>query len=160
MSTRPVQDEQLTLVIGIGNFYRGDDALGIVVARRLKARNPDHITIVEQSGEGAALMAAWQHASSVIVVDAMKSGAQPGSIQRFDAHTEPLPSRIFPKSTHAFSLVEAIELARVLGQLPQQLIVYAVEGKNIAPGEGLSAEVEQAADELERLLAGPQVIVA
>jgi len=160
MSTSQVQDEQFTLVIGIGNLYRGDDALGIVVARRVKARNPAQVTIVEQSGEGAALLEAWQDASSVIVVDAMNSGARPGTIQRFDAHTEPLPGRTFPCSTHAFGLLEAMELARVLGKLPQRLIVYGVEGKSFAPGEGLSAEVEQAADELERLLAGPQVIVA
>lgn len=160
MSGRPAQDEQFTLVIGIGNVYRGDDALGIVVARRLKARNPVRTTVIEQSGEGAALLEAWQDASTVIVVDAMNSVAQPGSIRRFDAHSEPLPSRIFPCSTHAFSLLEAIELARVLGLLPRRLIVYGVQGKSFAPGEGLSAEVEHAAVVLERLLAETELAFA
>lgn len=158
MNSNPEQDDQVTLVIGIGNLYRSDDAVGLVVARRIKALNPARLTVVEQSGEGAALLAAWQDAPSVIVVDAMNSGAEPGTVLRFDALKQPLASRTFYYSTHAFSLAEAVGLARALGQLPQRLIVYGVEGKSFAPGEGLSAEVAQAAvTVIERLLAEPEL---
>ena len=153
MSTDSEQNELTTLVIGLGNLYRSDDALGIVVARLLKTRSPGHVTVIEQSGEGAALMEAWQDFSTVIIVDAMNSDAEPGTIYRFDASSEPLPGRIFHYSTHAFSLVEAIELARTLGELPQRLIVYGIQGKNFAAGQQLSAEVEHAIGVvIERLL--------
>ena len=47
-------------------------------------------------------------------------------------------------------MVEAIELARALGNFPQPMVVYGIEGKNFAAGIGLSAEVEKAAGETVR----------
>ena len=37
------------LVIGVGNGYRGDDAVGLMVAQRLQ-RSLDHVTIVSTAG--------------------------------------------------------------------------------------------------------------
>ena len=44
------------LVIGIGNQYRGDDALGILLARRINSLNLPQVRVIEQAGEGAALI--------------------------------------------------------------------------------------------------------
>ncbi|MBI2928176.1 MAG: hydrogenase maturation protease [Verrucomicrobia bacterium] len=146
-----------TLIIGIGNRYRRDDGVGIVVARRLAPERLDGIRVIERSGEGAALLEAWQGAERVIVVDAVQSGAPPGTIHRLDARAQPMPTRFFHYSTHAFSLAEAIELARALDQLPRRLLVYGVEGADFTAGEGLSPEVAAAVDEVvHRLRAGLQ----
>ncbi len=133
-----------TRVIGIGNEYRHDDAVGLVVARALREKNLDHVEIVEMSGEGAALIEAWKNAKRVILIDAVQSGAPPGTVYRFEAHQQPIPTEFFRYSTHSFGVVEAIELARTLGQLPQELIVYGIEGENFEAGVGLSPEVERA----------------
>jgi hydrogenase maturation protease len=133
------------LVIGVGNEFRGDDGVGLEVARALLAEVPPHVTVLEASGEGAALMEAWKGYERVIVVDATSSGSPPGAIHRFEAHREPLPAPFFHYSTHAFSVAEAIEMARALGQLPPEIIVYGIEGKQFVAGEGLSPEVETAA---------------
>jgi len=138
------------LIAGIGNEYRGDDAVGLIVARRLKERLADSVTVIEQSGDGAALIEAWRNAQTVVVIDATMSGAAPGTIRRFDANAQPIPTASFRCSTHAFSLAEAIELARALRQLPPRLVIYGIEGKNFAAGVGLSAEVEKAAGETVR----------
>jgi len=148
MNNLPTRNGLKTLVIGIGNLYRGDDAVGIVVAHRLRARNPPGVMVVEANGEGATLLDTWKDAPAVIVLDAANSGAAPGTIHRFDAGSERMPSRFFHCSTHAFSLAEAIELARALGQPPSQLIVYGIEGKDFTAGHELSAEAQQAAAEV------------
>lgn len=132
------------LVIGVGNVYRSDDGVGIVVARRLGERKPAGVAIVEESGEGTALLSRWKDAQGVILVDAVHSGETPGTIRRIDARAEPIPVRLFHCSSHAFSVAEAVELGRALNQLPQQLTLYGIEGGNFTAGEGLSAEVEQA----------------
>jgi hydrogenase maturation protease len=142
----------IPLIIGIGNEYRGDDAAGLIVARRLRERLADSIPVLEQGGDGVVLMEAWRGAERVIIIDAMASGAPPGTIRRFDAKARPLPKSAFRLSTHAFGAVEAIELARALGELPQSLIVYGIEGKNFAAGACASAEVETAASEIIRQL--------
>ena len=132
------------IVIGVGNEYRGDDGVGILVARRLQELFLAKINVLEKSGEGAALIDSWKGASWVMLVDAVHSGAPPGTIHRFDAHAAQIPTGFFHYSTHAFSVAEAIELARSLGQLPPHLIVCGIEGESFAAGVGLSHAVEQA----------------
>jgi hydrogenase maturation protease len=131
-------------VIGIGNPFRSDDGAGIVVARALREGIPDGVSVIEQRGEGAALLEAWNGAGAVVLVDAVQSGAAPGTIHRLDACAQQIPTRFFHYSSHAFSVAEAVELARALNRLPPRLIVYGIEGRNFGAGEGLSAEVTQA----------------
>lgn len=133
------------LVIGVGNAYRSDDGVGLFVVRQIDVRNLPNVTVSQASGEGAALIETWRGADTVILIDAVESGAPTGAIHRFDANAERIPSKFFHYSTHAFSVAEAIELARVLNQLPQRLIVYGIEGKTFEAGIDLSVQVVQAA---------------
>jgi hydrogenase maturation protease len=146
-------DKSGTLVIGLGNQYRRDDAVGLIVARCLRERAPEHVRVLEESSEGAALMESWKDADAVILIDAVHSGAEPGILHRLDANRQPIPTEFSHCSTHAFSTAEAIELARALGRLPPRLVVYGIEGKTFEAGLGLSPEVEKAAREVvERVL--------
>lgn len=134
------------VVIGVGNTYRRDDGVGVWAVRQLRGRllNAD-VTVLEQSGEGGALLDAWRGAAVVILVDAVASGAPVGTIHRLDATQQTFPLGFFHYSTHAFSLAEAVELARALGELPPRCVVYGIEGGDFAMGEGLSAAVERSA---------------
>jgi hydrogenase maturation protease len=137
------------LVIGIGNAYRRDDGVGLVAARRLKnQRSRRSFRVLEHSGEGADLMDCWEGADAVILIDAVRSGAKPGTLHRWNAGRRPLPARTFRGSSHAFSLVAAVELARVLRRLPAHLIVYGVEGQDFRAGTELSSETEEAVSDL------------
>lgn len=141
------------LVIGVGNVYRRDDGAGIMAARALRAQAPAGIVVREESGEGASLIEAWQDASEVVVVDATRSGSAAGTIHCLEASRQILPARFFHYSTHAFSVAEAVELARALGRLPRRLLVYGIEGKDFESGEGLSPEVGMAvAQVVERII--------
>lgn len=135
-------------VIGIGNDYRRDDAAGRSVARRLKTWAPPGAEILEETGEGTALLEAWRGAEDVFLIDAVQSGAPPGTLHRIDVSTEPLPASLFRHSTHAFGIAEAVELARVLHQLPPRLIIYGIEGERFDTGVGLSPAVEKAVAEV------------
>ena len=132
------------LVIGIGNEYRSDDGVGLVVARELRVKNLPDMLIIESSGDGAALMEAWEAAQSVIIIDAASSRGAPGTIHHFDALAQSIPTGFSFHSTHAFGVAEAIGLARALQQLPPRLLVYAIEGENFSAGVGLSPEVARA----------------
>lgn len=138
----------MTLVIGIGNPWRHDDAAGVELARRLAAAAPESVTVREQEGEPVALVDAWEGAEAAVIVDAVSSGAPPGTVHRFDAVSGPLPARTFAHSTHALGLAEAIELGRALGRLPERLAVYGIEGERFDAGAGLSPAVERAVDRL------------
>ena len=141
------------VVIGVGNPYRRDDAAGLVVAQRLRKEAPAHVTVIELEGEPTALLDAWKDAHTVVLIDAVFSGAEAGTIHRLDAQAAAIPQQLFRYSTHAVSVAEAIELARALGRLPPKLVVYGIEGKDFSAGVGLSPEVEGRVAELtERVL--------
>jgi hydrogenase maturation protease len=148
------------MVIGVGNPYRNDDAVGLVVARRIRELNLQGVTVIEASGEGASLMEAWQRADSVILIDAVYSGEEPGTIHRFDVHAQSLPAQFFNNSTHSFSVAAAIELARALNRLPQHIIVYGIEGKDFNAGTMLTAEVKEVVNcAIEKVLQDASVLL-
>ncbi len=141
------------LIIGIGNVFRGDDGVGIIAAREIQKRRIPGVQTIEESGEGTSLIDAWKDRDTVIIIDAVSSGSKPGTVHSFDAAVQQIPSKFFHYSTHAFSLAEAIELARVLNRLPGTLFVYGIEGKNFNAGSALTPEVENAGNEvLNRIL--------
>ena len=137
-----------TLIIGIGNRYRGDDAFGCVVAGEIAERLPPNAAALEHDGEPAGLMECWQGADRVVLVDAVSSGAHQGTIFRFDLTETALPEAFNLYSTHAFGVPQAVELARALGNLPPDICFIGVEGKDFGPGEVLSDTLLQAKAEV------------
>ena len=138
-----------TVVIGIGNEFRGDDALGLVAARRIARLSTGGTAVHESTGEALALMELWTEANRVILIDAA-AGLPPGEVQRYDADSEGLPAGQFTTSTHAFSLAEAIELARALDGLPPRTVVYAVGAASFEHGAKLSPDAERGCEEAVR----------
>lgn len=133
------------IVAGVGNPWRGDDAAGLAVARRL-----DGLAL---EGDATALLDVFGVADHVIVVDACAGGGNPGDIRRFDAGAAPLPVALLRSSTHAFGVADAVELARTLGRLPRTLDVYAIEGEDFSLGRGLSPAVAAAVEALAAAIA-------
>ncbi len=135
-----------TLVIGIGNRYRSDDGFGCSVAAELADRALPGVRCIEHDGEPATLMDCWQRAARVVLIDAVSSGAKPGTIFRFNLAQQALPEAFKLFSTHAFGVPQAIELARVLQKLPPQIAFIGVEGACFDAGEELSPVLLQAVD--------------
>jgi len=153
----PVAAQPVVAVIGVGNSLRRDDAAGLEVVRRLRARADGGaggradaaIAVLEYEGEPLGLLELWEGARAVVLVDAIRSGAAPGTIHRMDASREPILGLLRGSaSTHAVGVGEAIELARTLGRLPARVIVCGVEGACFEAGEGLSVEVTGVVDSL------------
>lgn len=140
------------LVVGIGNAYRSDDGAGLAVAEHVRAA-ADGVEVIACEQEPLRLLDAWGGADLALVVDAVSSGAEPGTVHRFDASTEALPVTVFRGSTHALGLGEAIELGRALGRLPGRVLVFGIEGERFSAGDRLSPAVAAAVERLASELA-------
>jgi hydrogenase maturation protease len=130
-----------TLVIGLGNPDRGDDAAGVLVARGLHGHRTKEV------GDCSELIDLWEGEESVVIVDAMRSGAKPGTVTRFDVEDTELPARAFP-STHSFGLAETVELARALDRMPGELVIFGIEASGFNHGRRLTAAVKEAVCEV------------
>src|SRR5690349_10270318 len=125
-------------IIGIGNEFRGDDAVGLLAARRLQELVSDRAEVVEAESAGVELLDLMAGARVVLLIDAVCSGQDPGKIHRLDASAGPIASELFPRSTHAIGVGEGLELARTLGVLPAKVIVYGIETGGTGIGHPLS----------------------
>jgi hydrogenase maturation protease len=143
----PELSDRTPLVIGVGNRHRGDDALGLEIAERVRRRGPAYVRVVSFEGESTGLLDLWSGAGLVILVDALSPHGHPGRLRRFEGDLSTLLSEPSTASTHAFSVGQAWKLAHTLGQLPDRLVVFGVEGEDFSPGDGLSPHV---AGSLER----------
>jgi hydrogenase maturation protease len=140
-------------IIGLGNEFRGDDAVGLLAARRLHQTIGDRAEVIEAEMVGVDLIQLMEGARVVILIDAARSGQSPGIIHRLDASSGPITVRMAPHSSHALGTSEALELARVMGVLPPRAIVYGIEAGNTEAGQALSSPVAKALDEVvERVI--------
>jgi len=132
-----------TVVIGIGNEYRHDDAAGIAVVQRLRALAPPGVELADTDGEATALIELWSGADLAIVVDAVAGTAEPGHVYRLG-----LPQRAAashgPSASHQASLGDAVALARALDRMPHRLVLFGIQVAHTGPGLGLSVAVGHA----------------
>jgi hydrogenase maturation protease len=135
-------------IIGLGNELRGDDAVGLLAARRLRQALGNRAEVIEAEMAGVDLIELMKGARVVILIDAARSGQNPGIIHRLDASDSSIGVRVFPHSTHALGISDVLELARAMGVLPARVIVYGIEAGNTEAGQALSSSVAKALDEV------------
>lgn len=135
-------------IIGVGNLFRGDDAAGLLAARRLKALVGGRADVIEAELAGLDVLDLMAEASAVILIDAARSGQPAGTIHRLNASAGPISADLFPHSTHVLNAVDAIELGRTLGLLPPRVIVYGVEVGDTTAGNDLSPAVAEVLDQV------------
>lgn len=130
-----------TMVIGVGNPYRHDDAAGLEVARLVEDVAIPGVVVLEHEGDPAGLIQAWNGAGVAYVVDAVRSGAAPGTVHTLQLDESGIPEHPKRDSSHSMGLGEAVELGKVLGRLPRTLVVIGIEGEVFDAGVGLTDEV-------------------
>jgi hydrogenase maturation protease len=129
-------------VIGVGSPY-GDDRLGWATAEMVqRALDPEAVKVSICDRPGALLLSEWQEGQRLVLVDAMRSGAQPGSLHRIAACD--IGEATSAASSHGFGVAEALALARVLGRDLSQATVFGVEMSPQQADDVLSDPVRRA----------------
>ena len=139
------------LVVGVGHPDRGDDAVGIAVAREVARVAGAGVEVREQEDPTDLVMlwAGWQR---VVLVDAVTSGGgvAPGSVHvlRTGGGRPPIAADDWARTgrggTHAFGVGAAVELARALGRLPAEVVVVGIEAAGVEHGAPLTPVVASA----------------
>ncbi len=147
-------------VLGIGSPF-GDDQAGWKVAEALKQQLSIHlhraprICIESHDRPGVRLIELIRGVNTVIIIDAVKSDSVIGTIHRFQKDTLLDTENRF--STHGISILEALQLADALNELPANLLFYGIEIGTITVNATLSQRVEKAIADLARQLKNEMV---
>jgi hydrogenase maturation protease len=133
-------------VIGIGNAMRGDDAAGLLVLKRLAQSPPEGVVLATSDGEATRLLAAMEGCDAVVLVDAVVTGAAPGTVHCWFWGAAAPVLESLRCSTHTLSVVDALALAEALGRRLPALVIIAVEAQFFELGAPLSPAVAAALD--------------
>ncbi len=139
-------DAASLVIIGVGNRVRGDDGAGPAVAGLLRGKEMPGVRIVEEERDGLSILEHWREGESVILVDAVVSGAPPGTIHRLNLLDDKLPAWSNRHSTHLIGIADAVGIARALSRLPSELRFIGIEGSAFGIGERMTDVVQQAVE--------------
>ena len=151
LSDPPAAAPPLLVVIGCGNLNRSDDGAGVYVIHRLRrtlgAALPDGVRLFDAGTGGMEVMFQARGAAALIIVDASRSGNEPGAIFRLpgsEIDTAHTPGY----SLHDFRWDHAVHAGRrILGAaFPSDLTVYLIEAGSLALGTELSPKVSAGVD--------------
>ncbi|MFQ3681913.1 hydrogenase maturation protease [Roseiflexus sp.] len=145
-----------TLIIGCGNLLRGDDGVGPILIRRLwEIGLPEGVRVADGGTAGMDVAFQMRGADRVIIIDACRTGAAPGTLYRVPGEQlEQLPP---PEgiNLHAFRWDHALAFGRWLlkDAYPRDITVFLIEGECFDHGAPLSSAVQARMEELAQSLA-------
>jgi hydrogenase maturation protease len=136
-----------TIILGIGNPVRTDDAAGLFVARLLRERLGDcsDIDVKELWAGGLRLVEAMVGYERAVVIDAMVTGTQPpGTVRRLEPGELGETNNL--TCAHDTSLPLALALWRASDvPVPTDIAVWGIEAADLATlGEELTSPVSAA----------------
>lgn len=154
------------VVAGIGQSLRGDDGAGLDAVRLWRdsfpaTANRREIHVETEECPGLRLLDLLDGATSALLVDAVRTGAPPGTVHVAE---EPDAVAFAPGSTsaHGWGVAETLAVGRSLAgpALPRTILLVGIEVEDLSPGAGLSRGVREALpaaartiqEQVERLL--------
>ncbi|CAM2920907.1 hydrogenase expression/formation protein [Legionella steigerwaltii] len=138
-------------VLGVGSPF-GDDQVGWKVVEELKHQlsidtDVSPFVVIERCDRpGVRLIELMSGFNTVFIIDAVKSGNAIGTIHRFQK--EALLDSAPGFSTHDLGIIQALQLASALNELPDNLLFYGIEIDVITFDTTLSLHVENAITDL------------
>ena len=152
------------LVLGLGNDILTDDAVGLMVARRLSTLWAGHplVEVKETMEMGLALLDFIVGYREVLIVDSIQTGrVPPGTLHELDAASL---RTLTGNTPHFLGVGETLALGRQLGlEMPVRVRILAIEVEDpFTLGTALTPTLERAlpwaverADALLKELTGP-----
>jgi hydrogenase maturation protease len=135
-------------VLGLGNLMRTDDAVGMLALQKLTedGRWPRDIEVIEGGTLGLDLLHVLYGVSHLLVLDAVDTGAAPGTLVRFSG--QELIHLPTSKSVHLLGLSDMINALRLMEAPPMEVFLLGVQPESTGWGTTLTSTVEAAQKEL------------
>ncbi len=132
------------VVICVANPYMKDDGIGTSVASELRKLDlGSEVFVYDYQAMDLAMLSYFQHASKVIIVDALKSNSAPGTVSKYSVTSREDPFLKLP-NLHELQLFDIMDIANNTGVLPHSSVIIGIEPKDCTFGEGLTERVAAA----------------
>lgn len=129
-------------VIGLGNFLKGDDAIGPVVIEKLsRLFDKSQLNLVDAGADAISVLDYLLGKDPVLIIDCAKMGKVAGDVVEFDVNEANINLAYNTFSLHGFRFGDIYKMAKTIGQVASCKII-GVEPKHLNFNESLSSEVE------------------
>lgn len=132
----------VALVLGIGNILLGDEGAGIRVVEAITDRYslPPEAEVIDGGTMGLELLPYLEGRRFLVIVDAVNTGAAPGTVVRLEPDD---PSTFFRQkiSPHQLGIADVLAVAALTESLPERIVLIGVVPKDIATGLAVSPEI-------------------
>jgi hydrogenase maturation protease len=138
-------------IIGIGNLLRKDDGVGIFLLERLQKQKkelPKNIEFIDGGTGGMNLLHHLAQFDAVLLIDAVDFKGRPGEIRVFSLKDIQSQKKPVIMSTHDSDFFNLLRLSQELKELPETLVIFGVQPRDVSYGVGLSKEIETVLDDL------------
>lgn len=142
-----------TLILGVGNYLLSDDGLSVHVLERLQAAYSlsEDIVVVDGGTCGLDLMQFLEGITTLIIVDAVNAGKEPGTIIRLSG--EQVPAYLSLKiSPHDIGLPDLLATAKLRDLYPPNVVVFGIQPESLAVSIDLSPSVAAKMDALVEMI--------
>jgi len=143
-----------TVVLGLGNPLMADEGIGVCLVERLAesaAAYPD-VEFVDAGTGGLSVLYQLEGRRKAILIDCAYMGDEPGAIRRFVPEEARSAKVLAHQSLHEADLLRIIDMARKLGQAPEEIVIFGIEPQRIEPALGLSPILADRIEEYVTLL--------
>jgi len=137
------------LVLGLGNLLLGDDGVGSAAVALLLDRYqpPRDVRVLDGGTLGLALLPYLDDADAVVLVDAIRADAAPGSLVRLDGE-QVAPAVATRLSPHQIGVADLLDGARWLDRYPARLVLLGIVPETMDLAVGLSPDVAKSLPDL------------
>ena len=130
------------VVIGIGNIFRKDDAIGVKTLEFLEKKGvPKNVKLICGDISGLDIIKYFDH-KLVIIIDAVKMGKKAGTITVFNPKETKFKTFDEGVSTHGISLQETLKIALELNK-NCNIVIVGIEPYNVNFGINLADRLKK-----------------
>jgi hydrogenase maturation protease len=122
-----------TIVVGLGNPLMADEGIGTVLVDELAklARDgklpSEQVEYYDGGCGGMYLLHIIAERQKVILIDCCLMGTEPGTIRRFTPDDVASVKQMAHLSLHEVDILKVIELAKEIGQCPDEIVIFGIE---------------------------------
>ncbi len=129
-----------TIVLGLGNPLMGDEGIGIKLIEMLQSASGDfpEADFVDAGTGGMSLLHLISGRRKAVIIDCCIMGTEAGTIKQFTPDEVKTVKQLTHLSLHEVDIIKVIELARQLGECPEEIVFFGIEPETVSQQMELS----------------------
>lgn len=149
-----MQKEKRIGILGIGNMLLSDEGFGVHFVQHLEAHYllPDNVQVFDGGTAGILLAPFVEQCDHLFVIDVVNIDDAPGSLHCFsdeEVRAGDIQTRMSP---HQIGMLEVLDICKIMGKVPEQIMFLTVVPENMDAGMKLSPILQQRIGDVLSLL--------